>query len=236
MSGHSKWHKIKRAKEATDQKKSQTWGKLIRDIQVAARIDSDPANNAALRDAIERARKANMPQANINRLLQKKESTGLNEVIYEGFGPEGIAVIVVAETDNPNRVVSAVRQIFKKNGGQLGTPGSVRWKFKDRLVITVSHIPTSEADDIELALIDAGAEEINKDAPDRWQVMASLPDMKNICAAADRLRLSCAPAEQKFVSMQAAGLTVAGRQQLTQLIKDLTAEQDIARVYSETVQ
>jgi YebC/PmpR family DNA-binding regulatory protein len=130
MSGHSKWHKIKRAKEAGDKKKSQLFTKLTREIHSALRQGSDPAANVALREAIARAHKANMPQANIDRLLiGGKHQATRREVTYEAFGPGGVACLVKASTDNPKRVVSQVRSIFSKYGGNLGGPNSVRWKF-----------------------------------------------------------------------------------------------------------
>lgn len=131
MSGHSKWHKIKHQKTANDQKKSKEFGRLARDIKIAARDERDPSKNAALRDAIERAKKANMPQANIDRLLTKQDNANLTEAIYEGFGPGGVGILVITTTDNPNRTVAEVRAAFKAAGSDLGGPNSVRWKFND---------------------------------------------------------------------------------------------------------
>lgn len=129
MSGHSKWHKIKHQKEATDKKKGQLFGKLARDITIAARQAKDPAKNPALREAVARAKKVNMPQENIDRLLAGSDKP-LHQVTYEGFGPGGSAVIVLAETDNPNRTVNELRSLCKEHGGHLATPGSVMWKFR----------------------------------------------------------------------------------------------------------
>lgn len=128
MSGHSKWHKIKHQKETTDKKKGLAFGKLAREIATAARSEKDPAKNALLRDIIARAKKVNMPQENIDRLLEGSDKP-LQPVVYEGFGPGGSAIIVSAETDNPNRTVNELRMLFKEYGGHLATPGSVMWKF-----------------------------------------------------------------------------------------------------------
>lgn len=133
MSGHSKWHKIRHQKASNDQKKSKEFGRLARDIKIAARTEKDPAKNASLRDAISRARKANMPQLNIDRLLKGRDDSSLTEIPYEGFGPSGVGVIVIARTDNPNRAVSEVRAAFKAHGFELGGTGSVRWKFNEDL-------------------------------------------------------------------------------------------------------
>lgn len=133
MSGHSKWHKIKRAKEVTDKKKGQIFGRLVRDIQTAARAGHDPSANAALRDAITRAKKANMPQANIDRILSGKDDADIQEVTYEAFGPGGSGLIIIASTDNPNRTVAEIRTLLKDYEATLSGPGSVRWKFNDEM-------------------------------------------------------------------------------------------------------
>lgn len=133
MSGHSKWSQIKRAKEIVDKKRSQLFGKLSHDILLAAANGVDPSTNTALRDAILKARKGNMPQANIDRLLARQAQRGTQTITYEGFGPSGIAVIITTLTDNPNRTVAEIRAIMKSHNGQLGVPGSVRWKFDDHL-------------------------------------------------------------------------------------------------------
>lgn len=129
MSGHSKWSQIKRAKEVVDKKKSQLFGKLSQDILLATKLGIDPDSNSSLRDAIARARKGSMPQENIDRLLDKHSNSSAKTVIYEGFGPGGTAFLLTTSTDNPNRTVAEIRSIFKSHNGQLGTPGSVQWKF-----------------------------------------------------------------------------------------------------------
>lgn len=129
MSGHSKWSQIKRAKEVVDHKKSQVFGKLSQDILLASKSGFDPNTNNALRDAIIHARKANMPQENIDRLLERHSKNTVKTVTYEGFGPGGTAFLITASTDSPNRTVAEIRSIFKTHNGQLGTIGSVQWKF-----------------------------------------------------------------------------------------------------------
>jgi transcriptional/translational regulatory protein YebC/TACO1 len=132
MSGHSKWHKIKHQKEATDKKKGLVFGKFAREIATAARSEKDPAKNAALRDIIARAKKANMPQANIDRLLSGS-SEPLQAVTYEAFGPGSSALIITAETDNSNRTLTEVKVLLRDVGGHLGGPNTVRWKFSPDL-------------------------------------------------------------------------------------------------------
>lgn len=128
MSGHSKWHKVKHRKAATDSQKSKLFGQLSRDIKSAARQGSDPATNSALREAIERAKKDNLPQANIDRLLHR-DATNQQQATYEGYAYGGVAILVQVETDNTNRTIADLRSLFKQFAGRLSEPGSVRWKF-----------------------------------------------------------------------------------------------------------
>lgn len=130
MSGHSKWHNIKRKKEATDAKKASAFTKLSAEIASAIRQNGpSPDANPALRDAIDRAKKAGFPQTNIDRLIQKGSAASQHQVTYEAFGPGGAALIILASTDNPNRTVAEIRTILKDHGGSLGQPHSVMWKF-----------------------------------------------------------------------------------------------------------
>jgi len=129
MSGHSKWSKIKRKKEATDAKRGQQFTKLASVIKQAAASDNNPNTNSALAEAIKRAKQVNMPQENIDRLLAKADDSNLESVTYEAFGPAGTALIIQAATDNPRRTVAEVRAILKNHQATLGDPGSVMWKF-----------------------------------------------------------------------------------------------------------
>jgi YebC/PmpR family DNA-binding regulatory protein len=128
MSGHSKWHKIQHRKEQVEGKKSKLFARLSRDIKIAARDGINPDTNPSLRDAIERAKKANVPYENIDRILNRDMSK-LQPVMYEGYSAEGVALLISCETENPNRAVAEVRAILKDHGGSLGGPNSVRWQF-----------------------------------------------------------------------------------------------------------
>ncbi|PIT98406.1 MAG: hypothetical protein COT71_00750 [Candidatus Andersenbacteria bacterium CG10_big_fil_rev_8_21_14_0_10_54_11] len=128
MSGHSKWHQIKRKKEATDTKRGRHFTRLAQRIKHAARTGTDPHVNRALADAIQQAKAADMPQENIDRLLRENAGGG-TPVRFEGFGPEGIAIVITGNTDNNNRTVAEIRTLLKKHGGTLGQPNSVLWKF-----------------------------------------------------------------------------------------------------------
>src|SRR5512146_2708507 len=167
MSGHSKWSTIKRAKGVTDAKRSGVFTKVAREISVAARqAGGDPDANYRLRLAIEKARSVNMPADNIKRTIDKATGGGdaeqFEEIVYEGYGPGGVAVLVEAQTDNRNRTAAEVRSMFTKAGGQLAGSGAVAWQFEPRGLIAVGR-GGIDVDEVTLAAIDAGAEDIETD-------------------------------------------------------------------------
>src|SRR6266516_2627016 len=168
MSGHSKWSSIKHKKGAADAKRGKLFSKLSRAIIVAAREGgADPAANLALQNAIEKARSYSMPKDNIERAIAKgggadAEGAGYETVVYEGYGPEGVAVLVEALTDNRNRTASEVRHLFTKNGGNLGATGAVAWQFERKGVLLVSADGVDE-DSLVLIAADAGAEDVSLD-------------------------------------------------------------------------
>src|SRR5688572_8202683 len=162
MSGHSKWSSIKHKKGAADAKRGQLFTKLSRAIIVAAKEGGgDPAANLALQNAIEKARSYSMPKDNIERAIARgsgadADASTFETVIYEGYGPEGVAVLVEALTDNRNRTASDVRHVFSKHGGNLGTTGAVAWLFERRGIVMVAADGVDE-DELMLAAADGGA-------------------------------------------------------------------------------
>jgi YebC/PmpR family DNA-binding regulatory protein len=159
MSGHSKWSTIKRQKGANDAKRGATFTKLGNQIAIAARGGTDPAANSALAMAVEKAKAANMPGANIERSIQRaadKSAAQLEQAMYEGYGPGGVAVLVEVATDNKNRTLPEVRTAFSKTGGSMAEPGSVAFQFSRKGAIRIK----GAGDELELAAIDAGAEDI----------------------------------------------------------------------------
>lgn len=164
MSGHSKWSTIKRQKGVNDAKKGKLFSKLARAITLAAKQGGvDPAGNIRLRLAIEQARASNMPKENVERAIksaQDKLSGGLEEVVYEGYGPSGVAVIVEVATDNRNRTAQEIKNIFERNGGSLAGPGSVSFQFEQKGLIVVEK--GSDAESIMLSLIDLGAPDLEE--------------------------------------------------------------------------
>lgn len=169
MSGHSKWSQIKRQKGSADVKRGQIFTKLSNAVTLAVKQGggvSDPEQNFRLRLTIEKARAANMPKENIERAVRKaqsKQAADMAEATYEGFGPEGAAVIVEAATDNKQRTTSEVKNIFDKAGGSFGQPGSVSYQFENMGLITLLRKPGKSIDDVFLAAVDAGAEDIEED-------------------------------------------------------------------------
>lgn len=165
MSGHSKWSTIKRQKAVTDAKKSAVFTKVANQIVVAAKNGTDPTMNFALRLALDQARAANMPQTNIQRAIDrgsgKLGGAAIEEVMYEGYGPGGIAVIIECATDNKNRTYPEVRTAFTKNGGNMAEPGAVAFQFTRKGVIRATF--SGDADEAMLAAIDAGAEDAEVD-------------------------------------------------------------------------
>ena len=184
MSGHSKWSSIKHKKGALDAKRGQLFTKLAREVTMAARAGGgDTSMNARLRLAVLKAKEANMPGDNIDRAILRgaggSEADNLEEIIYEGYGPGGTAVLIEAVTDNRNRTVADIRNAFSRGGGNLAEAGAVAWQFELRGVITVD-ATTNEPDEIELAAIDAGAEDtsVEEGAVEVYTQPAALPEVR----------------------------------------------------------
>jgi YebC/PmpR family DNA-binding regulatory protein len=191
VSGHSKWSTIKHKKGAADAKRGKLFSKLSRAIMVAAKEGGgDPATNLALQNAIEKARSYSMPKDNIERAIAKGTGEGADgsnweTVVYEGYGPEGVAVIVEALTDNRNRTASEVRHLFSKHGGNLGATGAVAWQFERRGIVLVSVDGTDE-DDLVLAAAEAGADDVTREG-EMFEVSSSselLAEVRNALEAA----------------------------------------------------
>src|SRR5438105_6890342 len=164
MSGHSKWSTIKRQKAAGDAKKGQAFTRAARDIMLAARQGGgNPEANFRLRMAIEKARAVGMPKDNIQRAVERASGSGdgaaLEEILYEGYGPGGVSVMVEAATDNRNRTAPEVRSAFSKHGGSIGTPGSVAYQFTQRGVIVIA---ASDPEAAAMDAIDVGAEDVEE--------------------------------------------------------------------------
>jgi YebC/PmpR family DNA-binding regulatory protein len=189
MSGHNRWSKIKRKKEAQGAAKGKLFTKLIKEITVAARIGGgDPAGNARLRAAMDAAKEANMPQDNVTRAVKKGtgelEGVAYDEAVYEGFGPGGVAMIVECLTDNHHRTAGDVRSTFAKGGGHLAAEGAVAWHFERCGVVEVK--PGPEEDQVTEAAIEAGAEDVVNHGADGFEVRTHPNDLHAVAAALEK--------------------------------------------------
>ncbi len=234
MSGHSKWSQIRRQKGVNDSKRGQLFTKLGREITVAARSGTpDPDANFRLRLAVQKARESNMPADNIQRAIQRAagigEGASLDEIVYEGYGPSGVAVLVEAMTDNRNRTVAEVRNVFSRHGGNLGETGSVAWMFEPRGVISID-ADGHNAEDIELAAIDAGATDVVVDGGDVtvYTDSGALDGVRR--ALADRYKI--VDAETTVVPQTTVDLDNQKATQILKLIERLEDLDDVQRVHA----
>ena len=235
MSGHSKWSTIKRQKGATDAKRSAVFTKVAREISVAARQGGgDPDANYRLRLAIEKARSVNMPADNIKRSIDKATGGGdaeqFEEIVYEGYGPGGVAVLVEAATDNRNRTAAEVRSIFTKTGGQLAGSGAVAWQFEPRGLITVPR-DGQDADEVALAAIDAGAVDVDTEA-DPIEIYTEPGALEATRKALEGAGVAVESAESAMVAKQTVGLDPDKARQALRLIDLLEDLDDVQRVSS----
>ncbi len=235
MSGHSKWSKIKHQKGVDDVKRGNLFTKLTREIIIAAKEGGgDPATNFRLRLAIQKARDSNMPMENIDRAIMKGtgniEGGSLTEMTLEGYGPSGVAILVSALTDNHNRTVQEVRSSFTKHGGALGENGCVSWMFKSRGVITVN-AEKANADDMELAAIDAGAEDVNVEGG-VMEVYTRPDTLEKVRAALEAAKLKVESSELQMVPETLVTLDEKGATQTMKLLEKLEEIDDVQNVYS----
>lgn len=235
MSGHSKWATIKRKKGAADAKRGQLFSKLSRAIIVAAKEGGpDPASNATLANAIQKARDASMPKDNIERAIQRGAGGGDGEsyeaVLYEGYGPAGVAIICNILTDNRNRAASDVRYIFTKHGGALGTPGSVAWQFDRKGIILVDGGDVDEETLMDLAL-EAGAEDIAEDGT-QWQITTEPTELMSVRTALDEAGIAYASAELSMVPKTTVKPDEKEARQLLKLVDALEDSDDVQDVYA----
>jgi YebC/PmpR family DNA-binding regulatory protein len=237
LSGHSKWSSIKHKKGAADAKRGKLFSKLARAIIVAAKEGGgDPANNLALQNAIEKARSYSMPKDNIDRAIAKGTGEGgdgaaYETVVYEGYGPEGVAVIVEALTDNRNRTASEVRHAFTKHGGSLGTTGAVAWQFERRGVVVV---PAAAADEEELflAAADAGAEDVDADG-DVFQVTSAIENLAAVREAIEAAGFTVESAELALAPKTTVDIEdESTAKKIVRLIDQLEESDDVQEVYA----
>ncbi|MGE5309977.1 MAG: YebC/PmpR family DNA-binding transcriptional regulator [Sphaerimonospora mesophila] len=201
MSGHSKWSTIKRQKGAADAKRGAVFTKIGNAIAIAARGGTDPTMNSALAMAIEKAKGANMPAANIQRAIDRvadKSAAALEEVVYEAYGPGGIGIIIETATDNRNRTFPEVKSTLTKHGGTVAEPGAVAFQFARKGVVRID-LAGQSADDVLLTALDAGAEDAN-DEDGEVVVYTDMKDLHKICAALAEAGLKITDASLEYVA------------------------------------
>jgi len=237
LSGHSKWSSIKHKKGAADAKRGQLFSKLSKAIIVAAKNGGgDPANNLALQNAIEKAKSYSMPRDNIDRAIAKgsgadADADAFESITYEGYGPEGVAVIVEALTDNRNRTAADVRHMFAKHGGNLGTDGSVSWQFERRGVVVVSAEGVDE-EELFLAAVDGGADDIEADGS-VFQITSAPEQLAAVRAAVEEAGFTVDSAELMLVPKTTIAVDDETKaRQVMRLIDALEENEDVQDVYA----
>jgi YebC/PmpR family DNA-binding regulatory protein len=237
VSGHSKWSSIKHKKGAADAKRGKLFSKLSRAIIVAAKEGGpDPAANLALQNAIEKARSYSMPKDNIERAVARgsgadSDSESFETVIYEGYGPSGVAVIVEALTDNRNRTASDVRHAFDKNDGNLGTSGAVVWLFERRAVVLVSDDGADE-DELTLAAAEGGADDVTQDGS-QYQIVAEPGSLMSVREAVEAAGFTVDSAELTMVPKTTVEVAdEATAKKVLRLIDQLEENDDVQDVFA----
>jgi YebC/PmpR family DNA-binding regulatory protein len=235
MSGHSKWSQIKRQKGANDAKRGAVFTKMGREIAVAARAGGgDPDGNFRLRLAIEKARAANMPADTIKRAIERATGGGeaeqYEEIVYEGYGPGGVGVLVEVATDNRNRTAAEVRSIFSKAGGQLAGSGAVAWQFEQRGVISVPRAGI-DPDEVALLSIDAGASDVET-TTDPVEIYTEPGDLEAVRGALERSGVAIDSGEVAMIAKQTIAVDPAKARQNLRLVEHLEDLEDVQRVTS----
>ena len=235
MSGHSKWSTIKHKKGAADKKRGKIFTKLIKEITVAARMGGgDPEANPRLRQALAAAKAQNMPKENFERAVKKGtgelEGVSYEEIIYEGYGPGGVAVLVECLTDNRNRTIADVRYMFSKAGGNVGTDGCVAWMFDKKGLIAVAKDAVDEDTLMEVAL-DAGAEDI-RDEGDVFEVITEPAEFEAVHKAVEKAGIACQMAEITMLPQTMTEVTGKEAEQMIRFMDALDDCDDVQKFYT----
>lgn len=234
MSGHSKWATIKHKKAATDARRGKIFTKIIREIMIAARAGADPNTNPRLRTAILAAKNENMPNDNIERAVLRgsgqMEGETLEEVTFEGYGPGGVGMLVEVVTSNRNRIVSEIRHLMSKHGGNMAENGAVGWMFHRKGDFTV---PKGSADEEKMMgiVLDAGAEDL-KDDGSSWEVVTPPEAFEKVREALTAAGVTPESAEIGWVPQNYIKLTGAQAQQMVKMVEALEEHDDVQHVYA----
>jgi YebC/PmpR family DNA-binding regulatory protein len=236
MSGHSKWSQIKRKKSATDEKRGRMFGKLLRAVEVAAR-EGGPSieGNMTLASAVQKARDYSVPMDNIERAIKRAAGDAggarFEEVVYEGIGPGGVAIVVEAMTDNRNRTGQEVRHAFTHTGGKMGDPGSVAWMFDRRGVITIDRATAPEEDQLMEVVLDAGADDL-RPLDDQWEVLTAPEALMAARKSIEEAGVQVSSAELTMLPQNAVPVAADKANSVLRLVEALEDLEDVQAVYS----
>lgn len=234
MSGHSKWHNIQAKKGKADAARGKVFTKLGRELLIAVKEGGpDPAGNSKLKNVIAKCKAANMPNDTINNAIKKASSSNENyeEIIYEGYGPNGVAVIVEAATDNKNRTAADVRHAFDKSGGNLGTSGCVSYMFNKKGVIVIERETTSiEEEELMMLAVEAGAEDFQA-SEEIYEVTTDPADFTAVREKLEEVGLEFLEAEIQMVPTTTVALDETGIEKMERLIERLEDLDDVANIY-----
>ncbi len=236
MSGHSKWATTKHKKAAIDAKRGKLFAKLVKNIEVAARTGGgDPDGNPTLYDAIQKARRTSVPADNVERARKRgagEEAGGAeyHTIMYEGYGPNGVALLIECLTDNRNRAAGEVRTAMSRNGGNMADPGSVAYMFNRKGVVIVPKADSVTEDDVLLAVLDAGAEEVNDDG-DNFEIVSEATDLVAVRKSLQDAGFDYDSAEASFVPTMTVDLDAEGARKVFRLVDALEDCDDVQNVY-----
>jgi len=235
MAGHSHWAGIKHKKAIVDKKRGKLWSKLARAIIQAAQLGGgDPGMNLRLKYAIDKARAANMPKDTIAKAIQRGtgelEGSSYEEILYEGYGSGGVAVMVDVLTDNRNRTVGELRKIFEKRGGNMGNSGCVAWQFENKTQVRVSK-EVADEDTLMETVLDAGVEDI-EDIGDEWLITGPVDAFQSTCDALEAAELERLSAEVGYVPTATVPLDAEGARKILALMEDLDDHDDVQNAYA----
>jgi YebC/PmpR family DNA-binding regulatory protein len=237
MSGHSKWATTKHKKAVVDARRGKLFARLIKNIEVAARMGGGDVNgNPTLYDAVQKARKNSVPLDNIERAVKRgsgAEAGGADwqTIMYEGYGPSGVALLVECLTDNRNRAATDVRVALTRNGGSMADPGSVSYMFARKGVVIVPKTEGMTEDDILMVVLDAGAEEVN-DLGESFEIVSEATDMVGVRKAIQEAGLDYESAEASFLPSVSVDLDEEGARKVFRLIEALEDNDDVQNVYA----
>ena len=237
MSGHSKWATTKHKKAVIDSRRAKLFAKLVKKIEVAARLGGpDVEGNPALFDAIQKAKKSSVPNDNIDRALKRGSGTeegaaDYQTIMYEGYGPNGVAVLIECLTDNRNRAAGDVRLVMTRNDGNMADPGSVSYMFSRKGVVLVSKIASLTEDDVLSAVLDAGAEEVN-DLGESFEVISEPNDLVQVRTVLQNAKIDYDSADTSFVPSVSVELDAEAAKKIFNLIESLEDLDDVQTVWA----